>query len=163
MKSLYAKDAANAHRLNESGNASDPTRPAFGTVTAELSQNIASEMIKTDLELVKAQASLDAEQAASEGANDLQARQTLAELRQNVASLLKQKEYLAKYFAQVKVDGGLVENYPSDATFIKNQLDILLKSADHLSTSLEELEFKAAQEISVVQVGRSRMPEGSRQ
>jgi capsular polysaccharide biosynthesis protein len=163
LRALYAKGAANAQRnviaLNESGKASDPTRPAFGTVTAELSQQIASEMIKTDLELVKAQASLDAKHAASQGENDLQARQTLAELRQNVASLLKQKEYLAKYFDRVKVDSGLVENDTLDATFINHQLDKLVKIDDQLKTNLEELEFKANQEeYRIVQVDDAKVP-----
>ena len=84
---------------NESGKVSDPTRSTFGTITEAQRQQIASEIVKTDLELISAQAILETKQVATQEENDLQARQTLAELRQNVASLVKQKEYQAKYLS----------------------------------------------------------------
>ena len=101
---------------NESGKASDPTRSTFSTISEEQWQQIASEMVKTDLELIRAQATLETKQAASQGENDLKARQTLAELTQNVASLVKQKEYQAKYLSRLKVDSRGVENDAFEAT-----------------------------------------------
>jgi uncharacterized protein involved in exopolysaccharide biosynthesis len=131
---------------NESGKVSDPTRSTFSTITEEQRQQIASEMVKTDLELIRAQAILETKQAASQGENDLKARQTLAELTQNVASLVKQKEYQAKYLSRLKVDGRAVEDDAFEATFVNHELEVLMKAEDHLKTNLEELDFKASQE-----------------
>ena len=132
--------------LNVSGKASDPTQPVFSGVTDELSQQVASEMVKTDLDLIKAQAILEAKQAEGQGENDPQSRQTLGELRLNVATLLKQKDYLVKYFSHLKVDNKLVMNDSFEATFVNRQLEILLRSADQLNTNIQELNFKASQE-----------------
>jgi hypothetical protein len=103
-------------------------------------------MVKTDLELIRAQAILETRQAANQGENDLKARQTLAELTQNVASLVKQKEYQAQYLSRLKVASRVVEDDASEATHINHELEVLMKSDDHLKTNLEELDFKASQE-----------------
>ncbi len=132
--------------LNVSGKASDPTQPVFSGVTDELSQQIASEMVKTDIDLIKAQAILEAKQAEIQGDNDLQARQTLSGLRLNVATLLKQKDYLAKYFSHLKIDKKLVTDDSFEATFVNRQLEMLLRSEDLLKTNIQELNFKASQE-----------------
>jgi hypothetical protein len=103
-------------------------------------------MVKTDLDLIKAQAILEAKQAEGQGENDPQSRQILGELRLNVATLLKQKDYLVKYFSHLKVDNKLVMNDSFEATFVNRQLEILLRSADQLNTNIQELNFKASQE-----------------
>jgi hypothetical protein len=158
LKTLYAKGSV-VIPLNESGNASDPTRSPFSTITEEQRQLIATEMVKTDLELIRAQANLETKEAATQGENDLQVRKSLADLRQNVASLLKQKEYQAKYLARLKVDGTVVADDSFEATLINRQLVALLNSDDQLKTNLEELEFQAGQEeYRVVQVDEAKVP-----
>ena len=138
---------------------SDPTRSTFSTITEAQRQQIASEMVKTDLELIRAQAILETKQAASQGENDLRRQESLAELRQNVASLVKQKEYQAKYLSRLRVDSRAVEDDASEATFLNHELEVLLKSDDHLKTNLEELDFKASQEdFRVVLVDDAKAP-----
>jgi hypothetical protein len=150
LQKLANRSAVNATglalNLSVSEKASDPTQPVFSDVTDELSQQIASEMVKTDLDLIKAQAILETKQAESQGDNDLQSRQTLGALRLNVAALLKQKDYLVKYFSHLKVDKKLVMNDSSEATFVNRQLEILLRHADQINTNIQELNFKASQE-----------------
>jgi hypothetical protein len=150
LKSLYVTGASNRPRdvilLNKSGEQNEVTLPTFGTVTEELRDWIAGEIVKTDLEVIKAQAALESKQAASQGENDQQYRQSLGELKLNVASLLRQREHLAKYFAQLKVVTNAVLDNTVETTFVSHQLDCLLKSDDQLRTTLEELEFKSEQE-----------------
>ncbi len=150
LQKLANKSAVNATglalNLSVSEKASDPTQPVFSDVTDELSQQIASEMVKTDLDLIKAQAILETKQAESQGDNDLQSRQALGALRLNVAALLKQKDYLLKYFSHLKVDKKLVMNDSSEATFVNHELEILLGHADQINTKIQELNFKASQE-----------------
>jgi capsular polysaccharide biosynthesis protein len=131
---------------NESGKVSDPTRSTFSTITEEQRRQIASEMVKTDLEVIRAQAILETKQAAIEGENDLKARQALAELTQNLASLVKQKEYQAKYLSRLKIENKVGEYDAFEETFLNHELDVLMKSDDHLKTNLEELDFQASQE-----------------
>ena len=103
-------------------------------------------MVKTDLELIKAQAMLETKQAAGQGLNDLHSQQTLDELKQSVAALLKQKENLAKYFARSKVEMRLASIDTFEATFLSRQLEKLQQNAEHLNNSIKELQFKASQE-----------------
>ena len=162
LNSLNRKSTVQIHETftpNESGKVSDPTRSTFSTITEAQRQQIASEMVKTDLELISAQAILETKQAASQGENDLKARQTLAELTQNVASLVKQKEYQAKYLSRLKVAIAGVEDDAFETTFLNHELEILLKSDDHLKTNLEELDFKASQEdVRVALVDDAKAP-----
>jgi hypothetical protein len=163
LTSLARKSAAQAlnetFTPNESGKVSDPTRSTFSTITEAQRQQIASEMVKTDLELISAQAILETKQAASQGENDLNARQTLADLTQNVASLVKQKEYQAKYLSRLKVAIPGVEDDAFETTYLNHELEILLKSDDHLKANLEELDFKASQEdVRVALVDDAKVP-----
>jgi uncharacterized protein involved in exopolysaccharide biosynthesis len=145
--------------LNESGKAADPTQPVFSGLTDEISQQIASEMVKTDLELIKAQAMLETTQAASQGQNDLRSRQTLDELKLNVTAFLKQKENLVKYFARSTVEKNLASNDTFEVAFLNRQLEILSKDANQLDTNIKELQFKASQEdFRVSQVDQAIAP-----
>jgi hypothetical protein len=153
LKTLLRKAKLNVIPLNDSGKQSDPTRPTFGSVTQELRDWIAHQMVETDVDVIKAQASLEAKQDAGKGENDLQYRQSLDELRLKVAGLLKQKELLAKFYERVKADSSLADDDSFEVTLVKRELDILLKSDDQLRTNLEELEFKARlEDYRVVQV-----------
>ena len=161
LNSLNRKSTVQIHETfkpNESGKVSDPTRSTFSTITEAQRQQIASEMVKTDLELIRAQAILETRQAASQGENDLKARQTLAELTQDVASLVKEKEYQAKYLSRLKVESG-AEDDAFETTFLNHELEVLMKGYDHLKTTLEELDFKASQEdIRVALVDDAKAP-----
>ena len=74
----------------------------------------------------------------------MHSRQTLDELKQSVAALLKQKENLAKYFAQSKVEKKLASNDTFEVAFLSRQLEILSKDANQLGTNIKELQFKAS-------------------
>ncbi len=145
--------------LNESGKQSDPAEPTFGSVTEELRDWVAGEMVKTDVDLIKAQATLEAKQAAIEGENDQQYRQSLADLKLKVAVLLKQKELLAKYYGRLKIDTKVTNDDEFEAKFLSHELEVLLKSQDHLKTNLEELDFVASQDdYRVALVDNAKVP-----
>jgi uncharacterized protein involved in exopolysaccharide biosynthesis len=160
LKALYRRNVVSSvSPLNDSGNEGDPTRPTFSSVTEKVWESLASEIVKTDLELIKAQAALDALLAADQREGDLKYKQELAELKLNVAALVKQKQNLAKYYAQSKVDGKAGTDDSVEAKFLNRQLETLMASDNHLKTNLEELEFKASQEdYRVVQVDEATVP-----
>jgi hypothetical protein len=87
------------------------------------------------------------------------ARQTLAELTQNLASLVKQKEYQAKYLSRLNLDSRVGENDAFEETFLNHELDVLLKNDDHIRANLEELDFKASPEdVRVALVDDAKVP-----
>ncbi len=109
-------------------------------------------MLETQLELIKAQSTLEATEAAAGAANDPRMRQILSDFRINVAAISKRKEYLAKYFDGLKVEQKKVENNDSfDAAFVNRQLDILLQRENQVNNHLKQLEFEAgAYRVSLV-------------
>ena len=141
LKDLYAKGTVDpvksALSLDASGSANDATRPTFSSVTLEQSQTIADAMVKADLDLIKAQAILEAMHAASQGDADQQLRQALSEQKLyiaalvkeklNVAALVKEKEYLARYFERLKSEKRAVNNDTFEAALVNHQLENLRK------------------------------------
>ncbi len=112
-----------------------------GTVTEEQSDRIAAEMVNAQVELVKAQSTLEATEAAAEAEKDPRLRQTLSDLRINVAALVKQKEYLAKYLDGLKIEKKGTTDVSFEAAFVNRQLEILLKDEAQISAHLKQLEF----------------------
>ncbi len=106
---------------------------------------MAQELLDTHVELIKAQSMLEATEAAAEAEKNPRARQTLSDLRINVAALLKQKKYLADYFAGLKIDRKAVNNDRFEATFINRQLEILMRREEQINLQLKQLEFESGQ------------------
>jgi uncharacterized protein involved in exopolysaccharide biosynthesis len=74
-------------KLVQAGVASPhPGYRTAGTVTEEQSDRIAAEMVNAQVELVKAQSTLEATEAAAEAEKNPRLRQTLSDLRINVAA-----------------------------------------------------------------------------
>jgi uncharacterized protein involved in exopolysaccharide biosynthesis len=160
LQALYSKiRESDVSPLNDSGSEGDPTRPTFRSVTEKMWEFITSEMVKTDLELIRAQADLDAHLAADQEEADQKRKQRIAELKLDVAALVKQKANLAKYYAQSKVDNKNFDYDSSESELLSHQLKELLTAEDQLKKELEELEFKASQEdYRVVQVDEAKVP-----
>jgi capsular polysaccharide biosynthesis protein len=148
LKKIYEQGTIAIGRIrarNKSGDENDPTRSPLVTVTEAQSQKIADEMINTDLDLIKAQSILEATQAATNGENDSHVRQLLSDLRVNVATLLKQKEYQAKYFAGLIVERKIEKTDAFEATFVNHQLEILMRREETVRAHLKQLEFDSSQ------------------
>ena len=79
-------------------------RSPLAFVTEAQFQKVADELINTDLDLIKAQSLLEVTEAAGDRGNDAQVRQTLSDLRVNVAAILKQKKQQARYLAGLVVE-----------------------------------------------------------
>ena len=122
-----------------------PGYRTVGTVTEEQSDRIAAEMVNAQVELVKAQSTLEATEAAAEAEKDPRLRQTLSDLRINVAALVKQKEYLAKYLDGLKIEKKGTNDVSFEAAFVNRQLDILMRREEQVGVQLEQLEFEASQ------------------
>jgi capsular polysaccharide biosynthesis protein len=153
LRKIYEKASISIGSLrasNKSGKESDPTRSALVTITEAQSQKIADEIINTDLDLIKAESILEATQAATNGENDSHVRQLLSDLRVNVASLLKQKEYQAKYFAGLIVEKFEKTDTSFETTFVNRQLDILMREESQLGAHLKQLEFESSQDLARV-------------
>ncbi len=131
---------------NESGKEDDPARSPLASVTEAQFQKVADELINTDVDLIKAQSILEVTEAAGDGGNDAHVRQTLSDLRLNVAALHKQKKQLARYLAGLVVEKKIENNAVPDAEFISHQLDILMKEESQVATHLKQLEFESSQE-----------------
>jgi uncharacterized protein involved in exopolysaccharide biosynthesis len=119
-----------------------PGYHAIGTLTEGQSDRIAQEMLDTQIELIKAQSTLESTEAAAGAEKDPRMRQTLSDLRINVAALVKRKEYLAKYFDGFKIERRAVNNDTFEATFVNRQLEILMQRENQLNAHLKQLEFE---------------------
>jgi polysaccharide biosynthesis transport protein len=88
-----------------------------------------------------------------------QSMEPISQLKLKLQSLAAQKKAQVSRLAQLKVEEKKANDDSFEATIVKHQLDILLKSDDQLKTNLEELEFKASQEdYRVVQVDQAKAP-----
>ena len=88
-----------------------------------------------------------------------QSLESINDLRLKLQSLKDQKAKQAKRFSKLKVDEKVANDDAFEATFLNHELEVLLKSDDHLKTNLEELDFKASQEdFRVVQVDEAKAP-----
>jgi uncharacterized protein involved in exopolysaccharide biosynthesis len=132
--------------VNASGKVTDPTQPRLSTVTESQALRVADDIISTDLDLIKAKSVLEVAEAASNAGNDPHARELLSELRRNVAALVKQREYQAKYFEGLKVEKNIEKPAASDIAFVQRQIDILLRREEQVNVQLKQLEFEASQE-----------------
>ena len=149
LKALQHKNAVDVHGANapnESGKAIDPTRPSLAAVTPEQAKRIMDELIDSDMELIKAQSLLDVTQGDGKGVDDPAVRKTLNALQQNLAAILKQREYQAKYIHSMKVQTQSDNRDTFDTDFANRQLDTLLKREDQVKANLEQLEFASSRE-----------------
>jgi capsular exopolysaccharide synthesis family protein len=80
LGALYKKGTVEAPKttltVSASKNDSDTTQPTFSTVTEEHVQRLVDQIVKTDLELIEAQATLDARQSASLASQEENAQQS---------------------------------------------------------------------------------------
>jgi uncharacterized protein involved in exopolysaccharide biosynthesis len=163
LRGIYAKGTVDPVKrnvsLNSSKNEDDPTKPIFTSVTMDEGQMIVEAMVKADLETIKARSILEATQAAGQGETGQRSRQTLGELKANVAALVKEKECLAKYYERLKIDKTAVNNDVFEAAAVNYQLNILLDKAEQVKAHLQQLDFEATQETYHVQrVDRAAAP-----
>jgi polysaccharide biosynthesis transport protein len=88
-----------------------------------------------------------------------QSLESTNDLRLKLLTLKGQKDRQARVYSQLKVDEKVANDDAFEATFLNHELDVLLKSADHLKTNLEELDFKASQEdVRVALVDDAKAP-----
>jgi uncharacterized protein involved in exopolysaccharide biosynthesis len=123
----------------------DPGYRASDTLTQEQSGRLAEEMLNTELELIKAESTLEATEAAAGVEKEPRMRQTLSDLRINVAALVKRKQRLAKYFDGLKVERKVETDDTFEAAFVSRQLEILLREHTQVGAHLKQLEFDSQQ------------------
>jgi polysaccharide biosynthesis transport protein len=88
-----------------------------------------------------------------------QSLEPVSQLRLKLQSLAAQKLKQANRLAQLKVEEKAATDDNFEATLVKRDLEIYMKSDDQLKTNLEELEFRARQEdYRVVQVDPAKAP-----
>ena len=81
------------------------------------------------------------------------------DLKLKLQALQAQKKKQAEAFSKLKVDEKVANDDAFEATFLKHELEVLLKSDDHLKTNLEELDFKTSQEdVRVALVDNAKAP-----
>jgi polysaccharide biosynthesis transport protein len=93
------------------------------------------------------------------GTKGPQSLESINDFRLKLQSLRGQKERQARLYSQLKVDEKVANDDAFEATFLNHELEVLLKSDDHLKTNLEELDFKASQEdVRVALVDDAKAP-----
>ena len=69
------------------------------------------------------------------GTTGPQSLESINDLKVKLQSLKAQKEKQAKLFSQLKVDEKVASNDAFEATFLSHELEVLMKSEDHLKTT----------------------------
>ena len=88
-----------------------------------------------------------------------QSLESINDLKLKLLTLKGQKARQAGVYGQLKVDEKVANDDAFEATFLSHELEVLLKSDDHLKTNLEELDFKASQEdVRVALVDDAKAP-----
>ena len=98
------------------------------------------------------------------GTMGLQSLESVSNLKLKLQTLKGQKVKQVGVYGELKVEEKVATEDAFEATFLKHELDVLLKSDDHLKTNLEELDFKTTQEdVRVALVDDAKAPKSCHQ
>jgi hypothetical protein len=164
LKALFEKGTVEYSKPpRPSKNDADPTDPTFASYTEEQVQKIIDQMISTDLELIEAQATLEARLAANRTSDrentqrtgkNLNAEsgtthstQALNEAKIRVAALIKTKEKQARLFERLKIDKKPEQNNSVEATILNYEVNDLLSKRQQVKTNIDQLDFEAKREF----------------
>ena len=93
------------------------------------------------------------------GTTGPQSLESINDLRLKLLTLKGQKAKQTRVYSQLKVHEKVANDDAFEATFLSHELEVLLKSDDHVKTNLEELDFKASQEdVRVALVDDAKAP-----
>ena len=137
----------------------DLTQPTFASYTQEHVQKIIDQIIQTDLELIEAQAALEARLGANQADGISKSTDALNEAKIRVAALIKTKEKLAKLYERLKIAKMPVNSDSSDAAVLNYEVSSLLPKREQLKTNLRQLEFEAKRDFfRVILVDEASVP-----
>jgi capsular polysaccharide biosynthesis protein len=138
----------------------DPAKPAFAAYAEDHVRKIIDQMINTDLELIEAQATLEARQAANRAAEERlkvgavtsKSTEALSEARIRVAALIKTREKQAKLFERLTIAKKPGQNDSFYARFLNEEITSLLNKRRQIKTNVDELNFEARRDFSRVRL-----------
>src|SRR5262249_11653786 len=113
--------------------------PTFSSLTEEQVQAIVSEVVKTDLELIAARATLDAMEAANLPSKEVHAQ------RIQIEALKNKREGQLKYLQLQKVEK--IDNRDVlEARYLRQEITALLSAQETIKQNLRQLEFEKNRE-----------------
>ena len=137
----------------------DPTQPTFESYTQEHVQRIIDQMIQTDLELIEAQATLEARLGENQADGISKSTDALNEVKIRVAALIKTKEKQAKLYERLKIAKKPVNSDNYDANLLDYEVSSLLPKREQIRTSLQQLNFEAKRDFfRVILVDEASVP-----
>jgi len=157
LKALYLRSTVNVSKPNLTPkNDGDSTQPTFVSYTEEHVQRIIEQMVKTELELIEARATLEVTQASNRANDESPERLKVAtgtsksaeaidELKIRVGALTKTKEAQAKLYERLRIEKKTGNNDTFEATYLNYEVSRLLNRRDQVTANLAQLDFESNQ------------------